>query len=149
MTTFQFRLQRALDWRRAQLALAEARVEQQVAALAAIDQARAELDAMGQRTEVEVRQFAQLDGGHLGALGTFRLAIRARTRDLAGKRTECQKELAARQSAVLEARRRCRLLERLKERRWAEWHAAAERELDELAADSYLAQWARRRALSI
>jgi hypothetical protein len=122
MTTFQFPLQKALDWRRTQLTLAEARVQQQLAALAAIDQARAELDAMGQRTEAEVRQFAPLDGGHLGALGTFRLAIRAR---------------------------RCRLLERLKERRWAEWHKAAERELDELAADSYLAQWARRRALSI
>ena len=149
MTTFQFPLQKALDWRRTQLTLAEARVQQQLAALAAIDRARAELDAMGQRTEVEVRQFAPLEGGHLGALGTFRLAIRARRRDLAGKRAECQKELAVRQSGVVEARRRCRLLERLKERRWAEWHKAAERELDELAADSYLAQWARRRALSI
>jgi len=149
MTTFQFRLQKALDWRRTQLTLAEARAEQQMAALAAIDQARSELEAMGHRTEIEVRQFAPLDGGHLGALGSFRLAIRARGKDLAGKRAECQKELAVRQSAVLEARRRCRLLERLKERRWAEWHQAAERELDELAADSYLAQWARRRAFSI
>jgi hypothetical protein len=59
---------------------------------------------------------------------------------------ECQNELAARQAVMLEARRRCRLLERLKERRWAEWQSAAGRELDELAADSYLAQWARRHA---
>ena len=29
-----------------------------------------------------------------------------------------------------------------------EWQSAADRELDELAADSYLAQWSRRRALS-
>jgi hypothetical protein len=149
MTTFKFPLQKALDWRRTQLEVAEARTQEQLAALAAIDQARAELDAMGQRTEVEVRQFAPLDGSHLGALGTFRLAIRARGRDLVARRAECEKELAVRQSAVLEARRRCRLLERLKERRWAEWHKAAERELDELAADSYLAHWARRRALSI
>jgi hypothetical protein len=62
---------------------------------------------------------------------------------------ECQKELAARQAAVLEARRRYRLLERLKDRRWAEWQSAADRELDELAADSYLAQWARRQASSL
>jgi hypothetical protein len=149
MTTFKFPLQKAHEWRRTQLELAEARVEQQLAALAAIDQARAELDAMGLRTEVEVRHFAPLDGGHLAALGTFRLAIRARGRDLAGKRAECLKELAVRQAAVLESRRRCRLLERLKERRLAEWKKAADRELDELAADSYLAQWARRRALSI
>ena len=149
MKTFQFPLQRALDWRRTQLELAEARVEQQLAALAAIDQTRAELDAMGHRTEVEVRQFPRLEGGDLSALGSFRLAIKARGRDLAAKRMECQKELAARQAVLLEARRRCRLLDRVKERRLKEWKSAADRELEELAADSYLAQWARRQGFSI
>jgi hypothetical protein len=149
MKTFQFPLERALHWRRTQLELAEAHVQQQLAAMAAIDQARAELDAMGHRTEVEVRQFSPLGGGDLCALGTFRLAIKARGKALTAKRAECHKELAARQTTLLEERRRCRLLERLKERRWAEWHSAAEKELDELAADSYLAQWARRRAFSI
>jgi flagellar export protein FliJ len=149
MTTFTFRLQRVLDWRRTQLQLAEARIEQQVAALAGIDQARAELDNTGQRTELEVRQFAGLAGGDLSALGSFRLSIRARTAQLAVKRVECQKELAARQAVVVEARRRCRLLDRLKERRLTEWQSAADRELDEVAADSYLAQWARRRASSL
>jgi hypothetical protein len=46
----------------------------------------------------------------------------------------------------LEARRRCRLLERLRERRWTEWQLARDRELEELASDSYLAQWNRRQA---
>ena len=128
--------------------MAEARVEQQLAALAGIDQARAELDAMGHRTEIEVRQFPALEGGDLGALGSFRLTIKVRARELAAKRVECQKELAARQAVMLEARRRCRLLDRLKERRLTEWQTAAGRELDELAADSYLAQWARRHSIS-
>lgn len=149
MTNFRFPLQRALDWRRTQLELAKAHVQQQLAALAAVDQARAELDAMGQRTEVEVRQFAALDGGDLSSLGTFRVAIKARTRELVSRRVDCQNELAVRQAAMLEVRRRCRLLERLKERRRSEWQAAADRELDEVAADSYLAQWARRQALSL
>jgi hypothetical protein len=149
MNAFRFPLQRALDWRRTQLELAEARVEQQLAVLAAIDREHAELDAMGQRAEVEVRQFAALAGGDLSALGSFRLAVKGRARDLVAKRVECQKELAARQSAVVEARRRYHLLERLKDRRCAEWQSAAERELDELAADSYLAQWARRQASSL
>jgi hypothetical protein len=149
MTTFKFPLQRALDWRGTQLELAEARVEQQLAALAALDQARAELEAMGKRTELEVRQFSPLGGGDLSALGTFRLTIKVRGRELVAKRAECLKELAVRQAALVECRRRCRLLERLKERRLTEWRSAAEKELDEVAADSYLAQWARRRALSI
>ena len=41
---------------------------------------------------------------------------------------------------MLEARRHCRLLERLKERRLAEWKAACDHEMDELASESYLAQ---------
>jgi hypothetical protein len=57
---------------------------------------------------------------------------------------ECQRELAARQAGLLEARRRCRLLERLRERRWTEWQQARDRELEELASDSYLARWSQR-----
>jgi hypothetical protein len=44
---------------------------------------------------------------------------------------------------MLEARRCCRLLERLKERRRAEWQAATDREMEELAAESFLAGWSR------
>jgi hypothetical protein len=149
MKSFQFPLQKALEWRRTQLRLAEARVEQQVAALAAIDQARSELDAMGRRTELEVRQFQPLAGGDLGALGAFRVAIRGRGRELAVHRLECQKELSARQAEMMESRRRCRLLERLKERRATEWQSAADRELEEMASDSYLAQWAHRHVSSL
>ena len=148
MKAFQFPLERALDWRRTQLEVAEARVQQQLGALTAIDNARVDLGAMGQRAELEVRQFSGLEGGDLSALGEYRLNLKVRARQLAAQRVECQKELAARQTAMLEARRRCRLLERLKARRLSEWQSAADRELDELAADSYLAQWARRGSMS-
>ena len=37
MTAFRFPLQKALDWRRTQLELAEARLREQLAALAGID----------------------------------------------------------------------------------------------------------------
>jgi hypothetical protein len=149
MTKFQFPLQKALDWRRTQLELAQARLEQQLAELAGIDRERAELDAMGQRTEAEVRQFTLIEGGDLSALGSFRLRVKAHGQALAAKRAECQKELAARQTAMLEVRRRCRLLDRLKERRLTEWESEAGKELDQLAADSYLAQWARRQTSSL
>jgi hypothetical protein len=42
-----------------------------------------------------------------------------------------------------EARRRCRLLERLRERRRAEWKTENDRELEQVAAESYLARWGR------
>jgi hypothetical protein len=56
---------------------------------------------------------------------------------------ECQKTFETQQSIMLEARRRCRLLERLKDRRLADWTSARDHELDELASESFLAKWAR------
>ena len=44
---------------------------------------------------------------------------------------------------MLEARRRCRLLERLKERRLADWTAERNRQLEEVASESFLARWRR------
>ena len=148
MTSFQFPLQKALDWRRTQLGLAEAQLQRQLAALADLDRERLELEAVGRRTEVEVRSFHPLEGGDLRALGSFRLLVKTQERQLAARRMECQKEVAVRQAAMLEARRRCRLLERLLERRRAEWQTACDRELEELAADSYLALWSRRRSMA-
>ena len=51
------------------------------------------------------------------------------------------KKLAEQQKIMLEACRRSRLLERLKERRLVEWRGACDREVDELAAESFLAKW--------
>jgi hypothetical protein len=147
--SFRFRLQKALDWRRAQLQLAEARLQGQLAALAELDRARTALEAAGARTELEVRQFRPLAGGDLTALGNFRRLLKMRQREVAGRRMACQKELAARQADLLEAHRRYRLLERLQERRWSEWQLARDREWEELASTSYLAQWSRHRAQAV
>ena len=57
MTTFRFPLQKVLDWRKTQLELEEARFQRQLAALAAIDRAYAEMEASGIRAEVEVRRW--------------------------------------------------------------------------------------------
>jgi len=138
---FRFSLQKALEWRGTQLELAEAQVQQQLAALAYLDRQELELQTMGRRTEVEVRALQPLSGADLAALGSFRALVKSQERELARKRLEMRAELAKRQAAMLEARRRSRLLERLKERRWAEWQAASDKELEELAADSYLARW--------
>jgi hypothetical protein len=146
MTTFRFPLQKVLDWRLAQLELEESRFQRQMAALAAIERAYAEMEASGIRAEMEVRRWDPLAGHDLAALGRFRLLVQAREKQIAAERAECRRELAVRKSAMLEARRRCRLLERLKERRLAEWTFARDRELEEVASESFLARWARRRA---
>ena len=143
MKSFRFSLDKVLEWRRTQLELEEARYRQQVEALAALDRERARLEASGAAAEQQVRAWNPVAGCELEALGTFRLHMKHRELDLARPRADCLKKLAAQQKAMLEARRRVRLLERLRERRLSEWTHERDRELEELASESYLAGWAR------
>ena len=143
MKSFQFPLEKALDWRRTQLELEEARYKQQVAALAALDRQRNEVKASGRRAETEVRRWRPIVSGDLRALAGFRDRVKSQESEIAHHLTEAAQKLAEQQRIMLEARRRCRLLERLKERRLAEWTAARDHELDEVAAESYLARWSR------
>jgi flagellar export protein FliJ len=146
MTAFRFRLARVLELRQSELALAETRFRRQTAGLAALDRARAALDASGIRAEMLVRDAPRIEGSDLAALDAFRRHIARRRAALAASRAQAQRELDALQAAMLEARRRFRLLERLRDRRLAEWQEAADRELEQLASESYLAKFAARKA---
>jgi hypothetical protein len=143
MNSFRFPLQKVLDWRHTQLELEEARFKQQLAALATLDRERAGWEAAGIKAEIQVRSWKPLAGADLTALGDFRLNVKQREKEIDARRLQCRKSLEAQQSAMLEARRRCRLLERLKDRRLAEWQSARDHELEQLASESFLAKWGR------
>ncbi len=144
MTAFKFPLQKVLEWRRTQLELEEAQYRRQIAALAGLDRQRAELEAAGNTAERQVREWNPLAGGELAALGGFRLHVKRKQQEMAAPRAESCKQLERQQGIMLAARRRLRLLERLKDRRMAEWRSARDKELEELASESYLAKWQRR-----
>jgi hypothetical protein len=59
------------------------------------------------------------------------------------RRREAQKALDLQIEKTAEARRRARLLERLCERRWAEWQKASDREMEQQAAENFLLRWKR------
>jgi len=143
MTRFQFRLQRVLEWRGKQLELEEARFKQCLAEVADVDQRRTAMEAAQLDAERQLRHRGNVLGQDLAALAGYRRFAQDRIRRLALERVEAGKRLAAQEQTMLEARRRCRLLERLRERRLVEWEAAADKELDEVAAESHLARWAR------
>lgn len=144
MKAFHFSLERALDWRRTELEQAESRFKRQAAELAEIDRLRAESEAADLRAEIEVRGWSPVAGEDLAALGAYRTGMRRHREQLQTRRVECERRVAERQKEMMEARRRVRLLERLKERRLGEWRAAFDRELEQQAAESYLAQWSGR-----
>ena len=144
MKSFRFRLDKALEWRRAQLDIEEARYKREIVALAELDRRRDALLDSSRRAETQVREWDGVTGRDLAALGEFRLQVKAREREIASQRADQLKRIAAQQAAMLEASRRCRLLERLRERRLEEWREAENRELEELASESYLANWNRK-----
>jgi flagellar export protein FliJ len=146
MSGFHFSLEKALDLRRLQLELEESRFQQQAAALRELDRMREVMRASRANAEAQVRAGGWAQGLDLAALGAFRLHVQAKEKELAQRRVEGEKKLEERRNAMLEARRRCRLLERLKERRKAEWETAFNRELEAVAAESFLAQWNRGKA---
>ncbi len=145
MKAFHFPLEKALDWRRIQLEVEEVRYKQHVADLAGLDRRRAEVEASGIRAEIEVREWNPIAASDLSALGNFRLYVKAQESEIARRRFEAAQKLAEQQKLMLEARRRCRLLERLKERRLTEWSVERDHEIEEIAAESYLSRWSPRR----
>ncbi len=143
MNAFRFRLEKVLDWRRTELEMEEGKYKRERAAISELDRQRAEWEASGIRAEFEVRKWSEVSGADLAALGNFRKQVKIKEAEIAQKRAERLRALAQREAAMMEARRRCRLLERLKERRRSEWSKLADRELEELASESFLARWNR------
>jgi flagellar export protein FliJ len=140
MEPFRFRLDRVLGWRHTEMELAEAAYRQQMAELAAIDREKAELAATAVRAEISVKQGGLTEGRDLAALEGFRHGVHKRSDELAHRRVGCHAEVGRKQELMMEARRRCRLLEKLRERRYEEWTQARDRELEELASESFLAR---------
>lgn len=144
MKAFKFTLEKALDWRRTQLELEEIRYKQQLSAVAALDRERAEVEASGIRAESQVREWNPVGSGDLAALGNYRLYVRSKESEIARRCGEAAQKVAEQQKLMLDARRRFRLLERLKARRFEEWTAERDHELEEIAAESFLARCCRR-----
>lgn len=147
MKAFQFALQKALDIRARQLALDEAKFQAAAASVAQADREREILLQARQAAEAQVRRAEGVRGEELSALEWFRKRTSAEEQRIAHVRAQRVQTLEQERAAMLETRRRVRLLERLKESRYAEWSAQAVKEIEEMASESYLAQW-RRKAVS-
>jgi hypothetical protein len=144
MTAFRFRLEKVLALRRTQLEIEEAKFQQRTLEVRELEAERVRIAAAGTRTETEVCAWSPLTGSHLADLDSYRRYVTAQQKQLALRTEEARQRAATQQQAMFEARRRCHLLERLKQRRLEEWQSAANKELDELAAESYLANLSRR-----
>ena len=139
MPPFRFRLAKALEWYGEQCRLEEDCLRDKIAAL---NHSRAELArASKARTDIErdLLQTAVLPAAELLALSRYRRRAIQDEQRLAGERFRCERERDAQLVAVQAARRRVRLIEKIRERKLTEYTVEADRELEELAADAFRA----------
>jgi len=143
MSAFRFSLQKVLEWRRTQMEVEEARLRQH-AALAELEQLRSNLEAAAFDAESSVREQNEVAGFDLAALEAFHRHVERRRRHLDAQRAARERQIAEQKETLLEARRRYRLLENLRDRRLYEWRAAVDREVENFAGEAYLAGFTRR-----
>jgi len=141
MTAFSFRLERVLEWRKAQLELAQAALSRVAAEYARWDATLAKLANARAQADTMVQSRGPVNGTELGALSRYQAYVEQQRKIALDRRRDCQARLEQQRARVLEARRELRLLEKLRQVRRAEWESAVNREFEALAAETYLAQW--------
>jgi flagellar export protein FliJ len=138
---FEFRLQSVLNWRSRQLEIQESRLQALLGELAGLDAALGRIDA--ETREAEREAVASGDSQELASLDRFRARQRRERERVLAQRAACERRIREQRERVVEARRGVRLLERLRDRKLADWHATAAKELETVAAESFLSRWQR------
>ncbi|HWZ34254.1 MAG TPA: hypothetical protein VNX18_23110 [Bryobacteraceae bacterium] len=143
MKSFRFSLQRVLEWRAIQLRTEEEKLtglQHQLSALLIRDK---ELLAAMLKSEMELRIRPLIPGGEVAALTGFRHRIENQRKLLQQACARLERDIAEQRKQLLKARRDHRVLEKLREKRRVEWMYLSDREIENTAAEAYLAQWVR------
>lgn len=146
MKKFVFPLERVSEWRELQIAMEGAKLDKLTAGLRAVAQRVEELERERERNETAVIRADWTDAQALGALHEFRKYSRLRRELLSQEQAEGERQVLAQREKLLEAQRNARLLDQLKDRRRRAWQAGFDKELEEQAAEAYLARWKPRRS---
>ena len=141
MRRFDFPLEQVLRWRRTQFELEEFRVRQLNEELGRIGEQLRELTAARDASVRTIRDAESIDGAYLNSLATYLLRLNHSTEALRLRQTEQGRRVAEQDRRVIAARRRVRLLEKLRSRLLETWKADLARETESLAAESYLSLW--------
>jgi flagellar export protein FliJ len=148
MKAFQFRLDRVLDWYGNLYKIEQTRLASVMTALHAIQQTIARFQAECLSVERDIIGRSDIPASDFAALGLYRLRARKLEQDFTQELQRRDKAVRDQMRRVQEAQRRLRLMEKLRERRLAEHHYHENKELEELAAEAFLAKWDRPSGLS-
>ena len=143
MKRFHFGLAKVLDFRRRQLEIEEGKLEALHSERWALDveSSRLESEAAGTRHSLMVTGSAESQ--ELVACDLYLRHLSAAKRIHAGKMADWLARASKQEQALVEARRRVRLLEKLEEREFRKWKAVVDRDQENLSSELYLARFKR------
>jgi flagellar export protein FliJ len=141
MKSFSFSLANVLNWHRTQCDLREAAVRRFSLELEQVNSQLAQLRAVKVAGEQAVLSARELTRRDLEALAGYRIRFRKHEAALLGMAREHEARIAEERRQWLEARRRVRMFEKLRARRLEQYDYERDRELEQFAAEMYLAQW--------
>jgi flagellar export protein FliJ len=143
MSGFRFRLDRVLSLRQTQLATEETELARLLWELNRLEAALQDLHSR-ESAEAEALQVSRLLRGTdlAGIAGARKWVVDERKR-LENSLADCRRRTELKKASLIEAQRKVRLLQRLKERRLAAWTHEQNRAIEELAAESAVGSWRR------
>ena len=145
MAKFQFSLEKVLRWRSIELTGEEAKLKALVQQQLHLQTQLAEVSAERSQLISSLGTIPDLRGSDLRTVSACGLRLRRNAENLSQQLIRCGRELANQRKKYGEAKRRVRLLEELKDRRHQEWKYEEALVLEELASESFLANWNRER----
>ena len=143
MKAFHFSLQRVLEWRALQQRTEEEKLSSLQQTLSALLMRDKELQTSLLKSELDLRARPSIPAFEIGALTGFRRRIELERKNLRTATFKVECEIDAQRKKLLQARRDYRILEKLRARKYAEWSYLNDREIENIAADAFLAQWTR------
>ena len=141
MTTFKFRLERVMRWRKSKLELEQFTLSRLAVERARWDHVLTELETSRAQADRLVLSSEIVHGRDLQAMVRYKELIGKQEQTALSRRAECDRKIDQQRERLLQARREFRLLEKLRQARRTEWEAAVDHEFEVLAAESYLARW--------
>ena len=146
MSSFRFRLDRVLSLREMQLAMEETDLARLRSELNTVESALQALESRESAETHALQASRSLKGAEVAAIAdTRKWAVHERKR-LQTSLADCNRRIELKKASLMEAQRKVRLLERLKEHRQAAWAHEQNRALEELAAESAIGSWRRNTA---
>ena len=145
MAQFHFPLDKVLRWRALELASEEAKLERLIREQLRLQTLKADLGAEKSKLDRSLDTLPDLRGGDLRAVNAYSLSLKRQAENLGDLMAKCDRDLAEQKKKYRAAKQRFRLLEELRSRQLDAWRREQARELESMAAESYLANWNRGR----